>query len=330
VSAPATIGIVGAGAWGTALALAAARAGRDVVLWGRDATAMAQTAETRRNDRYLPGVELPRAIRPSAALDDLDGLDCVLMVTPAQTLREVLGLLTPRLAARPVLVLCSKGIERASGRFLSEIVAEAAPNAIVGALSGPSFAADVARGLPTAVTLALAEETRGMALAAALGSTTFRPYWTADLRGVEIGGAMKNVFAIAAGVVAGSGLGESARAAMIARGFAELARFGRALGARPETFAGLSGLGDLVLTATSQQSRNLRFGLALGRGEAPAEALARIGTVEGAATARAADELAKRHGVEMPLTEAVARVVGGEDTVRAALERLMRRPFKAE
>jgi glycerol-3-phosphate dehydrogenase (NAD(P)+) len=325
-----TIGVVGAGAWGTALAIAAARAGRRVVLWGRNPDQIASMAETNRNDRYLPGVTLPAEIHLTSDIAEVFGLDPLLLVTPAQTVDETLGRLRGGVEPGTALLLCAKGIDRATGRYLSDLAHAMVPHAVIGALSGPSFAVDVARGLPTAVTLAYPEEARGMALAAALGSTSFRPYWTADLRGVEIGGAMKNVFAIAAGIVAGRGLGDSARAAMIARGFAELTRFGVAQGARSETFAGLSGLGDLVLTATSEQSRNLRFGLALGRGEAPAAARARIGTVEGAATALAAADLAARLGVDMPLTMEIARVIEGRDTIEVALGRLMRRPLKAE
>lgn len=330
MTAPGTIGIIGAGAWGTALAIAAVRAGRWVVLWGRDPDHMADLAKKKRNDRYLPGVTLPDGVRSTSDITQISGLDPLLLATPAQTLDETLGRLRGGISPGTTLLLCAKGIDRATGRYLSDLVRAVMPQAVIGALSGPSFAADVARGLPTAVTLAHPDEVRGMALAATLGSTTFRPYWTADLRGVEIGGAMKNVFAIAAGIVAGRGLGDSARAAMIARGFAELTRFGIAQGARSETFAGLSGLGDLVLTATSEQSRNLRFGLALGRGEAPAAARARIGTVEGAATALAAADLSARLGVDMPLTTEIARVVEGRDTIEVALDRLMRRPFKAE
>lgn len=324
------MGIAGAGAWGTALALAAQRAGAEVVLWGRDPAQMAALAEARENARYLPGARLPMAIAPTSRLADLAGLPLILLATPAQLLSAVLAELAPHLAPGAVLMLCAKGIEQRTGRFLSDIARETAPGAVIAALSGPSFAADVGRGLPTAVTLAVTDETLGLALAASLGSASFRPYWTADLKGVEIGGAVKNVFAIAAGIVIGRGLGESARAALIARSFAELTRFGRALGAESATFVGLSGLGDLVLTATSEQSRNLRFGLALGHGEAVEAAHARIGTVEGIATAMAAAALARRLDVDMPITAEVARVVEGHDSIDTAIERLMRRPLKAE
>jgi glycerol-3-phosphate dehydrogenase (NAD(P)+) len=329
VSAIQTIGVVGAGAWGTALALAAARAGRDVVLVARNAGEAAAIASTRESKR-LPGCPLPRTIRIGSDPADLRACGAVLLVTPAQTVGDVVARVAPALAPGASIVLCAKGIERATGRFLSAIVADRVGAARTAILSGPSFAADVGRGLPTAVTLAHPHQGVGAAIAAALASPTFRPYRSDDVTGVEIGGALKNVFAIAAGVVAGLGLGESARAAMIARGFAELARVGTALGARAETFAGLSGLGDLVLTATSTQSRNLRFGLALGAGEAPAVARAAIGTVEGAETALAARDLGRRLGVDTPIIAAVAAVVSGETAAADAVAALLARPLRSE
>ncbi len=316
-----TIGVVGAGAWGSALALIAARAGRNVRLWARDPAAPG---------RRLPEASLPDGVAIGADPALLSTADAVLLVVPAQAIAAALPALAPVFKPGVPLILCSKGIDRASGRFLSEIVAGLAPGHPIGALSGPSFASDVARGLPTAVTLALRHRADGEALAQALASSTFRPYWTDDLIGVETGGALKNVYAVAAGVVIGRGLGESARAALIARGFAEMTRLGRAVGARPETFAGLSGLGDLVLTATSEQSRNLRFGLALGRGTAPDAARAAIGTVEGAATAPAVAELADRLGVDMPVARAVGALVAGAASVETIAERLMRRPLRSE
>lgn len=325
-----SIGVMGAGAWGTALALSAARAGRDVVLWGRDAAAMNTMAATRENARYLPGISLPPNLHPTADLAAFCDVPVILLVTPAQVMRESVRALLPHLAPEAALIICAKGIERASGKYLSQVVREEAPDHVIGALSGPGFAGDVGRGLPTAVTLAVPDQAVGERISQLLASSTFRLYWTDDLLGVEIGGAMKNVFAIAAGIVAGRGLGESARAALIARGFAELARLGRHAGAKPETFAGLSGLGDLVLTATSEQSRNLRFGLALGRGVTPAEALASVGTVEGAATACAAARLADEIGIDMPVTAAVASVIEGRDTIDNAIGQLMRRPLRAE
>ncbi|MBX9619701.1 MAG: NAD(P)-dependent glycerol-3-phosphate dehydrogenase [Hyphomicrobiales bacterium] len=325
-----TIGIIGAGAWGTALGLATARAGRDVVLWGRDSAAMSDMAVRRRNARHLPDIDLPAQITPTADPAALAGLDVVLLVVPAQLAEDIVVNLSPHLAGLRLLLLCCKGIAAERGAFLSQIMGEQLAHVRMGALSGPSFAADVARSLPTAVTLAIEDESWGEALSQALGSPSFRPYWTSDLRGVEIGGALKNVYAIASGIVAGRGLGDSARAALIARAFAEMCRFGLPFGGRSETLSGLSGLGDLVLTTMSEQSRNLRFGLALGRGEAVEAIRARLGTVEGIATAGAISALASRHEIDMPIASAVAAILAGTLSVEAAIDGLMRRPLRAE
>jgi glycerol-3-phosphate dehydrogenase (NAD(P)+) len=243
---------------------------------------------------------------------------------PAQELRVAATALAPHVDAKPV-VACAKGIERGTHKFMTEIIREALPHALPAILSGPSFASDVARGLPTAVTLACAGEAKSAALARALGSPTFRPYHTTDVRGVEIGGAAKNVLAIAAGIVQGRKLGASATAALVTRGFAELARFGRAFGARTETLTGLSGLGDLILTCSTPQSRNFSLGLALGEGRAAPHMLA-----EGAYTASALVEIATAHKVEMPISAAVAAVIDGRLTVDGAIESLLTRPFRAE
>ena len=228
------------------------------------------------------------------------------------------------------MISCAKGIERGTRKFMTEIIAHAAPGAVPAILSGPSFADDVARGLPTAVTLAAADETIAADLAQALGSATFRPYHSTDLRGVEIGGAAKNVLAIATGIVSGRGLGASAAAALVTRGFAELVRFGRKLGARPETLTGLSGLGDLVLSCSTAQSRNYSLGLALGQGMSPDEARRATKLAEGAFTASVLSEMAKEHGVDMPITAAVAAVLDGAMNVDDAIASLMTRPFRAE
>ena len=321
------IGVVGAGAWGLALANAADAAGRDVTLWGRDAAALSSLAATRESP-HLPGVALAPDVRVAPGLVSLDECDVLLLVTPAQTTREMAARLAAVMAPRP-LVICAKGIELSTHRFLTDVVAEAAPGWAPLVLSGPSFAADVARGLPTAVTVAAADEGLASALAAALKGPALRLYHSADPRGVEIGGAAKNVLAIACGVAAGLGLGASANAALVARGFAELRRFGEAFGARPATLMGLSGLGDLVLTCASTQSRNFSFGLALGRGASVAAASGGK-LVEGAATAGALMALAFARGVDMPIAAAVDALLRGEVDARGAVGGLLARPQRGE
>ncbi|TGD96000.1 NAD(P)H-dependent glycerol-3-phosphate dehydrogenase [Methylobacterium nonmethylotrophicum] len=324
------VAVLGGGAWGTALANAAAAAApRPVVLWMRDAEAAAAMARTRENARHLPGVPLHPGVRPTAMAGDLVVAEAVLVVTPAQTLRSVLTALHARLRPDAALILCAKGIERGTDAFLTDVAATAAPGSPLAVLSGPSFAADVARGLPTAVTLASRDGALAAQLAAALSGPTFRVYHGDDPRGVEIGGAAKNVLAIACGAAIGRGLGESARAALVARSFAELMRFARAWDARPETLMGLSGLGDLVLTAASAQSRNFAFGERLGRGARPAEA-AGGKLAEGALTAQGLVALARRRGVEMPVAEAVAGLVAGTLHLDEAIAGLLSRPLRAE
>jgi glycerol-3-phosphate dehydrogenase (NAD(P)+) len=324
-----TIAVIGGGAWGTALAQAAAAAGRDVVLWLRDAGLAEEMTRRRVNARYLPDVRLNSRIRVSASPDALRPVQAVLLAVPAQALRETLQRLAPHCEADAPMVICAKGIERGSGLFLSDIVAELRPAAPAAVLSGPSFAADVARGLPTAVTLACRNGALAADLAAALSGSTFRVYHGTDMRGVEIGGAAKNVLAIACGIVQGRGLGESAKAALTARGFAELLRFARAHGGQAETLMGLSGLGDLVLTCTSPQSRNFAFGERLGQGEPVAEAGGGK-LVEGAFTAGALVDLARAANIDMPVSEAVAAVVAGRLGVDKAVAAVMSRPLKAE
>ncbi|MBA1155058.1 NAD(P)H-dependent glycerol-3-phosphate dehydrogenase [Microvirga mediterraneensis] len=324
-----TIGIAGAGAWGTALANAAAIAGNDVVLWMRSPEHAAALAQPRATDRCLPGVRLHARTRPTAALADLASAHAVLLVTPAQTTREMAAALGVVLPAATPLVLCAKGIERDSRAFLCDVVETVRPGAPIGVLSGPSFADDVARGLPTAVTLACRDAALAEALATALSGPTLRVYHRTDLRGVEIGGAAKNVLAIACGAVAGKGLGESAKAALIARGFAELLRFARAYGGEAETLMGLSGLGDLVLTCSSAHSRNFAFGQRLGQGMSVTDA-AGGKLVEGAATASALVALAKAKNVDMPIAEAVEQVLSGAWSLDQAVDALMNRPVKSE
>jgi glycerol-3-phosphate dehydrogenase (NAD(P)+) len=320
-----SVAVIGAGAWGTALASVAARAGRDVILYARNAEAAAHIRATRENPR-LPGVNFDPRITITSDVTSAARGDIILLATPAQNLREAAAALAPHLATGTPVIACAKGIERGSHKFMTEVIAEAAPDAVPAILSGPSFASDVARGLPTAVTLATREESLASALVQALGSSTFRPYHTSDVRGVEIGGAAKNVLAIAAGIVVGKQLGASAQAALTTRGFSELVRLGRACGARTETMSGLSGLGDLILTCSSLQSRNFSLGIALGRGERPS----RDKLAEGEFTAPVLIELAASKNVDMPVSNAVAAILSGASTIDEAIENLLTRPFKAE
>ncbi|HXW24070.1 MAG TPA: NAD(P)H-dependent glycerol-3-phosphate dehydrogenase [Xanthobacteraceae bacterium] len=322
------IGVVGAGAWGTALANVAARGGARVSLWARDPAAVTAMAVSRES-RGLPGFRLDDRVTPTSSLAEAVDAGAVLLAVPAQEVRALAASIPPLRAATPV-VACAKGIERGSRKFMTEVVAECLPQAVPAILSGPGFAEDVARGLPTAVTLAAADEAVARALAQALRSPTFRPYHATDVRGVEIGGAAKNVLAIAAGIVAGRALGAGALAALITRGFAELVRFGRAYAARPETLAGLSGLGDLILTCVSPQSRNYSLGVALAHGGTLEEAH-RAGTlIEGMFTAPVLVEMANERGVDMPIAAAVAAVLDRRLGVDAAIESLMTRPLRAE
>ncbi|HWX06395.1 MAG TPA: NAD(P)H-dependent glycerol-3-phosphate dehydrogenase [Bradyrhizobium sp.] len=320
-----SVAVIGAGAWGTALSAVAARAGREVTLYARDAAGAARIAATRENPK-LPGVRLDPGIGVTGDIALAARADIVLIATPAQQLREAVKVLAPHLATPKPVIATAKGIERGTHKFMTEVIAEMAPHAVPAILSGPSFAEDVARGLPTAVTLAAKEETLATALVQALGSATFRPYHTTDVRGVEIGGAAKNVLAIAAGIVIGRKLGASAQAALTTRGFSELVRLGRACGARSETMAGLSGLGDLILTCSSPQSRNLALGIGLGRGEPPP----REKLAEGEFTAPVLIELAASQNVDMPVSNAVAAILSGAVTIDEAIESLLTRPFKAE
>ena len=326
-----TAGVIGAGAWGTALALVCARAGLDVTLYAREAE-VAEDINTRHENRtFLPGVDLDPGVRAVSAPEALAGRDLYLNVTPAQHLRSSLRAFAPVIAAGTPMVLCAKGIEQGSLKLMTEVLSETLPDARPAVLSGPSFAGEVARGLPTAVTLACPDEGLGAALARAVAGPAFRPYAASDMVGAEVGGAVKNVLAIACGVSEGRGLGRSAHAALITRGFAELTRMAVALGGRAETVAGLCGLGDLVLTCSSPQSRNMSVGLALGQGRSLEEALAgKVSVAEGVASAPAVRELAARIGVEAPICEAVAAILAGEVGVEAAITGLLARPLKSE
>jgi glycerol-3-phosphate dehydrogenase (NAD(P)+) len=323
------IAVIGAGAWGSALALTCARAGRQVTLWEHDAANAAQLAN-KRESLFLPGVPIDAGIALASDLAAAARAQAILLVVPAQAVRAVAKALGPLIAPRTPVIVCAKGIERGTKKFMSEILAECAPHAVPAILSGPSFAADVARGMPTAVTLAARDGKLAAALAQAVGSTSFRPYHSTDVRGVEIGGAAKNVLAIAAGVVTGRGLGASAGAALTTRGFAELTRFGKAYGARAETMMGLSGLGDLLLTCSSPQSRNFTFGVNLGRGQKPDAIHGATGLAEGAFTASVLVEMARERTVDMPISLAVAALLDGKMSVDDAIGSLLTRPLKAE
>lgn len=320
--------VLGAGAWGTALANLAARGGRRVFLWARNPAHVAEMTETRANARRLPGVGLAASVEPTADIACVGAAATILAVTPAQTMREIARAARPHLRASTDWIICAKGIERGAHAFLSDIVREQAA-ARPAILSGPSFAADVAAGLPTAVTLAAELIEKAETLCRLLDAPTFRLYRSADIRGVEIGGAAKNVLAIACGVASGRGLGASAVAALTARCFAELTRFGRVFGAQPETLMGLSGLGDLVLCCATLQSRNFALGHALGQGQSLEKASGGK-LAEGAFTARALVELATERGVEMPIASVVDRIVSGDLSVDAAIDLLLLRPPKPE
>lgn len=321
------IGVIGGGAWGTALAQVAARGGDPVLLWAREPEVVASINQTHENSRFLAGIALPPSIQATGALGDLAACDALLVVAPAQHVRAVL-------AETPVgttpLVLCAKGIEAGTQLLVGEVAQQLYPDAPIAVLSGPTFAHEVAAGQPTAVTLACADTALGAALADRLASPSFRPYASSDVIGAEIGGAVKNVLAIACGVVEGAGLGQNARAALIARGFAEMTRFGLARGARAETLSGLSGLGDLVLTCSSMSSRNFSLGVGLGQGKRAADLLAdRLTVAEGAFTAPVLRDAAAAARVDMPVVEAVCALLDGRD-VDAVVGALLARPLRPE
>lgn len=322
------IGVIGAGAWGTALAQVAASDGEAVRLWALEPEVVLAINESRENPLYLPNIALDTGIQATGDIDDLADCDALLLVTPAQHLRSVLA--SANVGNRP-LILCCKGIEAGTGLLMSEAAQAVCPDAPVAVLSGPTFAHEVGRGLPTAVTLACEDKALGERIAARMKRPAFRPYLSNDVIGAEIGGAVKNVLAIGCGVADGAGLGLNARAALISRGFAEMTRFGLARGARAETLSGLSGLGDLVLTCSSTDSRNFSLGKALGEGRRAAELLANRRTVaEGAFTAPVLREVARAAGVEMPIVEAVCALLEGSQPVAEVVEALLSRPIRTE
>ena len=324
----APIGIIGAGAWGTALSAVMAQVHDNVLIWAREAEVVASINSVHENSLFLPGLALDPKIRATGDIAEMAGCAALLLVTPAQHLRATLAAL-PETSAP--LLLCAKGLEAGTQLLMSDIAAELRPDNVIAVLSGPTFAHEVAAGKPTAITLACADATAGEALMQLVATPAFRPYLSDDITGAEIGGAVKNVLAIACGVVDGAGLGLNARAALIARGFAEMQRYGLARGARTETLAGLSGLGDLVLTCSSENSRNFSLGRGLGQGKAAAELMADRRTVaEGAFTAPVLRDSAHALSVEMPIVEAVCALLDGHATVSDVVKALLARPLRAE
>lgn len=325
------VAVIGGGAWGTALAQVCARAGREVTLWAREPEVVDSVNTRHENAVFLTGIPLEPLIRATGRLSDLAGGDLVLAVPPAQHMRATLEAFAPHARAGLPVLLCSKGVEKGSLKLMTQVLAETLPDAVAAVLSGPSFAGEVARGLPTAVTLACADIALAEDLAEAIATPTFRPYFATDMIGAEAGGAVKNVLAIACGIVEGRGLGRSAHAALITRGFAELTRLAVALGGEAETVAGLCGLGDLVLTCSSPQSRNMSVGLALGQGQTLDEALAgKLSVAEGVASAPAVRDLARKLGVETPICEAVAAILAGQAGVDDTIRDLLSRPLREE
>jgi glycerol-3-phosphate dehydrogenase (NAD(P)+) len=322
------LGVIGGGAWGTALAQVAATGGRETLLWALEGDVVVAVNRIHENPIFLPGLKLDPAIRATGNFSELAACDAWLVVTPAQHMRAILG----RMPCPDMpLVLCSKGIEESSGTLLHEVAREICPTSPIAVLSGPSFAHEVAAGLPTALTLAAEDLALAERLRDSIAQPTFRIYVSNDVAGAEIGGAVKNVLAIACGVVEGKDLGQNARAALIARGFAEMRRFGLALGAKRETLSGLSGLGDLVLTCSSTSSRNYSLGLGIGQGKSVTELLSNRKTVaEGAFTAPVLARLAREKGVDMPIVEAVDALIAGRANVDQVLDALLSRPPRAE
>lgn len=318
------LAVIGGGAWGTALAQVAATGGRETLLWALEDDVVTAVNTIHENPVYLKGLKLDSAIRATSKFSDLASADAWLVVTPAQHMRAVLGR-SP--CPDMPLILCSKGIEESSGKLLHDVAHEVCPSSPVAVLSGPTFAHEVAAGLPTAVTLACQDRELGKALRARINLPSFRTYCTDDVAGAEVGGAVKNVLAIACGVAEGRGLGQNARAALIARGFAEMTRFGLAMGGRRETLAGLSGLGDLVLTCSSTSSRNFSLGKAIGEGKNPADLMKDRRTVaEGAHTAPVLDRIAKERDIDMPLVDAVVTLLSGRVRIDELLETMLSRP----
>jgi len=325
------VGVIGGGAWGSALAQVCVRAGREVILWAREGDVVESINTRHENGLFLPGIRLESSLRATDQLSDLSGSDLVLAVSPAQHMRATLQAFAAHVQPGLPVLLCSKGVEQGSLKLMTQVLSETLPEAAPAVLSGPSFAGEVARGLPTAVTLACPDIVQAEALAEALATPTFRPYFASDMIGAEAGGAVKNVLAIACGIVEGRGLGRSAHAALITRGFAELTRLAVALGGEAETVAGLCGLGDLVLTCSSPQSRNMSVGLSLGHGLSLENALSgKLSVAEGVASAPAIRDLGRNLGVETPICNAVAAILAGQVGVDDAIRNLLSRPLREE
>jgi len=325
------ISVVGGGAWGTALAAMATRVERDVLLWAREGDVVTSINETHENRDFLPNIELPKALKASRDLAAAAAGDIILMVVPAQFVRAMATDLKEYVRESTPIILCAKGIEQTSGKLMNEVVTEVLPKSPLAVLSGPTFAGEVARGLPAAVTIASKYQQIAQNVANTLGQTTFRPYLSRDVVGAEVGGAVKNVLAVACGIVAGLDLGENARAALITRGMAEMIRFGEALGAKKETMMGLCGLGDLILTCSSPQSRNMSLGMALGQGRSVAEIMAgRKSVAEGYHTAGVLAEIAAREAIDMPIARAVNDILHQGADVRQVAQDLMNRPYVSE
>ncbi len=325
------VGVVGAGSWGTALAATIARAGRDVVLWARDENLAKNIQKTRENTKYLAGCKLPQNILATSDPVALKACDVILLVSPAQAQRATLELLGSYINEATPTLICSKGIEQSTGLFMSQVMTQVAPHLVPFVLSGPSFADDVVKGLPTAVTLAGPSVEQAQEIAKAIGYRNFRIYSSDDVLGAQIGGAVKNVLAIACGISDGKGLGDSCRAALITRAFSELMRLGKIMGGKPETLLGLSGFGDLALTASSMKSRNYSLGYQLGQGQTLEQILgARQGVSEGVFTAGIVVDIANREGIEMPICQAVHNIVDGRSTPDHEMHELLARPLKSE
>ncbi len=325
------LGVIGAGAWGTALATVGVRAGLETLIWAREEEVVDSINRSHENHLYLKGVSLDPALKATSDMADLKACEIILMVAPAQHLRSVSAILNDHISSNIPILICSKGIEVSSGKLMSTVLSETMPDNPIGVLSGPTFAAETSRNMITALTLAMKDEKLGLDIVQTLGLPTFRPYFSSDVIGAQIGGAIKNIIAIASGIVAGLGLGENAKAALITRGLNEMQRFGLSRGARSETLMGLSGVGDLVLTCSSMQSRNMSLGKALGQGKSFNEIMAgRISVSEGAHTVEVVHKIAVEEGIEMPITEAVYRIIYGGDSVEEVMNDLMTRPFTKE